>query len=194
MSRRREGTAAGRRDRSDDETDAPGDEDPGVLVRPEAYDGPAAQALVAAMIVDIEKRYAGDEGADDPDAEWAMGVDEVTPPRGVCLVAYREGQPVGCGALRPLPAAGTHVAEIKRMYTAPAARRRGVSRAVLARLESEAVSLGYRGCNSRRGCASPRRWRSTRRAATTPSPTTACTRGASSRPASPRTSSEVDGR
>lgn len=143
MSRRPEGTAAGRRDRSDDETDVPGGEDAGVLVRPEAYDDPAAQALVAAMIVDIEERYAGDEGADDPEAAWAMSVDEVTPPRGVFLVAYREGQPVGCGALRPLSAAGTHVAEIKRMYTAPAARRRGVSRAVLARLEFEAVNLGY---------------------------------------------------
>jgi GNAT superfamily N-acetyltransferase len=81
------------------------------------------------MIIDIEERYAGEEEADDPEAEWAMSVDEVTPPRGVFLIAYLDGQPVGCGALRSLPPTGARVAEIKRMYTAPAARRRGVSRA-----------------------------------------------------------------
>ena len=59
-------------------------------------------------------------------------------------VGYLDGRPVGCGALRPLPAAGADVAEIKRMYTSPSARRRGVSRAVLVRLESEAAGFGYR--------------------------------------------------
>ncbi|HKX71843.1 MAG TPA: GNAT family N-acetyltransferase, partial [Acidimicrobiales bacterium] len=42
------------------------------------------------------------------------------------------------------PGGATATGEIKRMYTAPAARRRGVSRALLARLETEAVRLGYR--------------------------------------------------
>jgi GNAT superfamily N-acetyltransferase len=98
---------------------------------------------VAALVVDIEDRYAGDGEAEDAEDEWALGVDEVSPPHGVFLVAYLDGLPVGCGALRPLPAAGPHVAEIKRMYTLPSARRRGVSRAVLRRLESEAVRLGY---------------------------------------------------
>jgi GNAT superfamily N-acetyltransferase len=131
------------------------DEDPRVLVRPEPYDGPIAQSLVAAMVVDIEERYADDGEADDPEAEWAMGVDEVRPPRGVFLVAYLDGQPVGCGALRPLSGAGADVGEIKRMYTAPSARRRGVSRTVLARLESEAVALGYRRLQLETGLRQP---------------------------------------
>ena len=131
------------------------DEVPGGLVRPEPYDGPIAQSLVAAMIVDVEERYADDGEADDPEAEWAMGVDEVTPPRGVFLVAYLDGQPVGCGALRPLPPAGADVGEMKRMYTAPSARRQGVSRAVLARLESEAVALGYRRLQLETGLRQP---------------------------------------
>lgn len=46
------------------------------------------------------------------------------------------GQPVGCGALRPL---ATDVAEIKRMYS----RVPGVGAAVLAFLEQEAQQLGY---------------------------------------------------
>jgi hypothetical protein len=38
----------------------------GVVVRPEPYDGPIAGSLVAALVVDVEDRYAGDEEPDDP--------------------------------------------------------------------------------------------------------------------------------
>jgi GNAT superfamily N-acetyltransferase len=129
--------------------------DSGVVVRPEPYDGAPGQALVAAMILDIEERYAGTGEADDPEAELALDIGEVTPPRGVFLVAYVEGEAVGCGAVRPLTAAGPHVAEVKRMYTAPRARRRGVSRAVLRRLESEATRLGYRRLQLETGLRQP---------------------------------------
>jgi GNAT superfamily N-acetyltransferase len=127
----------------------------GVVVRSEPYSGPIARLLVAALIVDIEERYAADGEADDPEAEWTLGVDEVTPPRGVFLVASLDGRPAGCGALRPFPAAGADVAEIKRMYTSPSARRRGVGRAVLARLECEAVALGYRRVQLETGLRQP---------------------------------------
>jgi len=127
----------------------------GVVVRPEPYDGPIAGSLVAALVVDVEDRYAGDEEPDDPEAEWALAVDDVTPPRGVFLVAYLDGRSVGCGALRPFSEAGHGVAEIKRMYTSPSARRRGVSRAVLARLESEAAGFGYRRLQLQTGLRQP---------------------------------------
>lgn len=145
------GAARGRRDEPRGAADAAR----GVLVRSEPYDGPTAQSLVAALVVDIEERYAGDGEAEDPNAEWALGVDEVSPPHGVFLVAYLDGRPVSCGALRPLPTAGAHVAEIKRMYTSPSARRRGVGRAVLGRLESEAVRLGYRRLHLETGLRQP---------------------------------------
>lgn len=80
---------------------------------------------------------------------------EVSPPQGVFLIAYLDGRPVGCGALRPLPAADARAAEIKRMHTSPSARRRGVSRAVLAKLESEAVRLGYRRLQLETGLRQP---------------------------------------
>ena len=127
----------------------------GVVVRPEPYDGPSAGSLVAALVVDVEDRYAGDTEPDDPEAEWVLGIDDVTPPRGVFLVAYLDGRPVGCGALRPFPEAGPGVAEIKRMYTSASARRRGVSRAVLARLESEAAGFGYRRLQLQTGLRQP---------------------------------------
>ena len=141
-----------RRDDRDRRTHAAGAAS-GVVVRPEPYDGSIARSLVAALTID--ERYAGDEEPDDPEAEWALEVADVTPPHGVFLVAYLDGRPVGCGALRPLPEAGAGVAEIKRMYTSPSARRRGVSRAVLARLESEAAGFGYRRLQLQTGLRQP---------------------------------------
>jgi putative acetyltransferase len=50
-----------------------------------------------------------------------------------------DGSALGCGALRLLEPG---VAEIKRMYTRPDARGRGIARAVLERLEDEARARG----------------------------------------------------
>lgn len=48
------------------------------------------------------------------------------------------GQPVGCGALRPLE---TGIAEIKRMFAVPGSK--GVGSAILGHLETAAKTLGY---------------------------------------------------
>jgi ribosomal protein S18 acetylase RimI-like enzyme len=52
-----------------------------------------------------------------------------------------QGRALGCGALRPMDAA-PEAAEIKRMYARPGSK--GVGSAVLAWLEAEARSIGYR--------------------------------------------------
>ena len=44
------------------------------------------------------------------------------------LIARLNGEPVGCGAIRPMEAS---VAEVKRMYVGPQARGRGVGRMIL---------------------------------------------------------------
>jgi GNAT superfamily N-acetyltransferase len=55
-------------------------------------------------------------------------------------VGVEDGEPVACGGVcRYDPA----TAEIRRMYVVPAARRRGLSRQILAALEEEARNLGY---------------------------------------------------
>jgi putative acetyltransferase len=61
--------------------------------------------------------------------------------REVYLLAWREGVAVGCGALRRVDAA---TGEIRRMFVTRGARREGVARALLARLEADAIALGYR--------------------------------------------------
>src|SRR5271154_2013687 len=66
-----------------------------------------------------------DLGPDDKDS---FGQAQVSVSRGAFVLAYLDGQTVGCGALRPL---GAESAEIKRMYVVPSARRQGVGRAIL---------------------------------------------------------------
>ncbi len=61
-------------------------------------------------------------------------------PGSVYLVAYREGRPVGCGALKPLEPG---IAEVRRMFVTRSARRSGVARDVLATLQGQARSMGY---------------------------------------------------
>jgi DNA-binding MarR family transcriptional regulator/GNAT superfamily N-acetyltransferase len=66
---------------------------------------------------------------------------EMAPPAGYFLVARRDGRPVGCAALIRIDA---DIAEIKRMWTSPAARGQGVARRMLRKLEAMAREKGFR--------------------------------------------------
>lgn len=128
-----------------------------ISVTEEPYDGPVAVALVQELLVDLNQRYAGTDDVEDPDDDDYLA--EVTPamvraPLGTFLVAWLDGAPAGCGALKPLDG-DPSVGEIKRMYTVPAARRRGVSRALLVRLEAVAAELGYGRVQLETGYAQP---------------------------------------
>lgn len=59
------------------------------------------------------------------------------------VVAYEEGAPVGCGAIKPHPEGGM---EVKRMFVVPAMRGKGIASAMLAELEAWAKELGHRRC------------------------------------------------
>jgi GNAT superfamily N-acetyltransferase len=59
------------------------------------------------------------------------------------VLALENGQALGCGALKEFD---PEAAEVKRMYTAPEARGRGVASQVLAELEAWAAELGYARC------------------------------------------------
>lgn len=90
-----------------------------------------AQRLIAALNEELAARYP-EEGAN----HFRLDADEVAPGRGAFLVARDDaGAVLGCGAVRLVPEIGPGVAEVKRMYTAPAARGQGVAGRVLAELE-----------------------------------------------------------
>jgi GNAT superfamily N-acetyltransferase len=125
----------------------------------EPFDSPEVQALVAELMADLDRRYAADGPADGDSPEvvglHAVRAEQVTPPHGAFVVARLDGVAVGCGAVRALVVGPGGVAEIKRMYTVPSARRRGISRALLARLEAEASGLGYRRLQLETGLRQP---------------------------------------
>jgi GNAT superfamily N-acetyltransferase len=92
-------------------------------------------------MAELGERYGG--GGDETQVEAV----EFDPPEGLFLVAWRDGEAVGCGGWRTLshftdPGIPEDVAEIKRMYTAPTARKAGVGAALLAALEEAAREAG----------------------------------------------------
>ena len=108
-----------------------------LIIRRAEIDAPEAVAHTSALAAEVAALYDDDDPPlPIPPAEVALG-------RGAFLIAYLDGQPAGCGALRRISEAGLeHAGEVKRMYVTPAARRRGVGRAILAALEAEARRLG----------------------------------------------------
>ena len=97
-----------------------------------ALDAPESVELIEAVQQEYVVRYGG------PDVT-ELAVAEFTPPQGIFVIGRDAGQPVACGGVRLVE---PRVGELKRMYVVPAARRRGVARALLARLEREAGKLG----------------------------------------------------
>jgi len=105
-------------------------------IRRENLLSPVANSLIQSLNAELSRRYP-EEGAN----HFRLDPEEVAEGRGAFHVAYREGQPVGCGAIRLLD---SDTAEIKRMYVAPEARGLGIGRSLLDSLESEARRLGAR--------------------------------------------------
>ncbi len=102
-------------------------------LRPASPDDPDATRLIDELNAELDALYRPD------DNHFSLDRSEVAEGRGAFFVAFLEGQPVGCGAVRLI---GEARAEIKRMYVRPNVRGRGVGRALLNRLESKASALG----------------------------------------------------
>lgn len=59
------------------------------------------------------------------------------------VVAYEEDKPIGCGAFKEYE---PDVMEVKRMYTLPTRRGKGVASQILTELEKWAAELKYKTC------------------------------------------------
>jgi GNAT superfamily N-acetyltransferase len=101
-------------------------------IRTARFDEPAVQKLVSEALADLAVRYGG-SGDDTP-----VSAADFAPPNGDFLVAVDDGELIGCAGWRTRGDA----AELKRMYTAPQARGRGVARRVLAAVEESARCAG----------------------------------------------------
>ena len=101
-----------------------------IEVRP--YDDPAVAQMVDEVQAEYVELYGGPDAAVVDPAEFA-------PPQGLFLVGLLDARPVAMGGWRRI---GADAAEIKRMYVVRSARRRGLSRVLLAELERTAAAAG----------------------------------------------------
>jgi GNAT superfamily N-acetyltransferase len=100
-------------------------------IRIEPFDSPSARLLIEAVQQEYVWRYGGRDATPVDPAQFA-------PPRGLFLVVYADGIPVGCGGWR------VHGmdAEIKRMFVIGEMRGRGLARRLLAEIEASAAAAG----------------------------------------------------
>jgi putative acetyltransferase len=74
-----------------------------------------------------------------PEQRHGLAIDAIFAPHVRFFVVRSAGVAVGCAGVALFP----DLAEVKRMYVRPAARGRGAARALLARLEAEALDAGF---------------------------------------------------
>ena len=102
-----------------------------------------ADPVVVALTEQVQTYYREIYGGPD---DSPLSDEELTPPAGLFLLARLDGAPAGMAGWRridPLDAlGGERPAEVRRMYTRPTARHRGVARALLGELERTAASYG----------------------------------------------------
>ena len=91
--------------------------------------------LLSAFVDEVKKRY------DSPPADVGIFDPElVSVPGSVFLVARRDGNAVGCGALAPMD---EYCVEVKRMFVAKGARGLGIATMILAELERLSREFDY---------------------------------------------------
>lgn len=104
---------------------------------------PITHPHAARLVEEVQAEYVARYGGPD---EAPIVPPYFEPPDGAFFVGYLDGEPVATGAWRrrrDVDALGSaDTAEIKRMYVAAPARRRGLARVVLAHLEDTARAAG----------------------------------------------------
>ncbi|MEV8094153.1 GNAT family N-acetyltransferase [Kitasatospora sp. NPDC085879] len=111
---------------------------PAVEVRIARLDDRLAEPLVRELTHEYVTRYG--PGGHTEMARYTP--EEFAPPGGLLLLLLEHGEPVAGGAYRRHTDPGT--AEVKRMWTHSAHRRRGLARRVLTELEQAAAAEGHR--------------------------------------------------
>ncbi len=104
-----------------------------------------AMELIRAMDDDNRQRYPGEP-------VFGIDADGFVDRGGVFLIGYVDGKPAASGALRPLEDGSV---EVKRMFVHSEYRGRGLSRSMLAELESIASGDGFRVMRLETGVAQP---------------------------------------
>lgn len=109
-----------------------------------AAENPDFIALVKLLDADLAIR----DGEDHAFYNQFNKIDQIK----YAIVVYRAGQAVACGAIKEY---APNTVEIKRMYTAPAHRGKGLASRILKELEQWAAELSYEKCILETGINQP---------------------------------------
>src|SRR5271168_373344 len=107
-----------------------------VELRVERPDSVAVLWCLETYYQELAERF---EGGYDPATALPLGPDNLVSPTGCFIVAYLDGAPIGCGALKVKEAT---IGQIERMWVAAGARGLGVGRRMLMALEEHAGQFG----------------------------------------------------
>jgi GNAT superfamily N-acetyltransferase len=105
-------------------------------------DEPEAGAVLRRYLAEMISRYHGrdtDDAEIDRHLREGHDSDDLAPPTGLLLLAYRGGECAGCVGLRRLE---TDTLELTRMFVVPEARGEGGAGILLAEAEQQARRLG----------------------------------------------------
>lgn len=106
---------------------------------------PESRALIADLDQLMRKLYCAD-------ACFLTAPEDLVAESAIFLVARDRGAAVGCGSVVPRP---DGAGEVKRMWTSPAARRRGVARSLVRALEARAAQAGLSALRLETGVSQP---------------------------------------
>jgi GNAT superfamily N-acetyltransferase len=127
-------------------------------VRWVAGDDPVLRPLIDDLARDYDARYEPTNGVCSSAELTRYPISDFAPEQGGAFVALLEdGVLVAGGALKRghADADGGRLGELKRMWTNPDHRRRGLAGRVLALLEERAAELGYDGLELTTGARQP---------------------------------------
>lgn len=88
---------------------------------------------------ELDEDLAVKDGDDHPFYAQFNQIDSIK----YVVIAYEDGNPAGCGALKEF---SSDTMEVKRMYTRPGNRGKGIATAILNELEKWAGEMGYKKC------------------------------------------------
>ena len=97
-----------------------------------------ARWCIAQYFAELAQRF---ESGFDPAQSIPTEDDRLRPPLGVFLVASADGEPVACGAVKPIT---RRIGYLKRMWVDSSVRGFGFGRRILLALESEARALHFK--------------------------------------------------
>lgn len=108
-----------------------------ISIAPSDPEGPEAKACLAAYFSHLSDRIGGISATHVPDPDPEAPA--YRPPEGAFLLAWSDGFPLACVALKSINAT---TGEVKRLWVVPSARGMGLARRMMTAIEAKACTLG----------------------------------------------------